>query len=408
MVLKLFCHFLSSELLTVFVFRMWERTRNVLETSCVMLYFCLKLKLEQASFKPYHQKSSGTCIAYIDCFILADMNRPTITAIHLHCIQLQFFLSQFPVTLLSVSLGQACRTSCNVKHLDLVIWITFSCLLKAIYLFYESMLELWTYRTWCTVKTGNLNVITVTGFDKLQPDGCHCAYSWMVTDGSLWMASSSNYVKVLWSQTQWVPVCFCPYSWKKNTLLYFRWPITLPIRISSLKPPFPEVLKAEHFEWNFLYLLRILKCTLCSLRFVQYLFFFKKWLVKQVQYLCFICFPFMFVVSWYFYAVKRVSRNEGPVYNISLLGTECLTWDGWLCNCPVGIDQVAVWWGVVAYDVSYADDICFCGFVLGEHFPWNSNICYCRYYRYHHGYHISFSPTPWHLELAMLLPTAGD
>jgi len=102
----------------------------------------------------------------------------------------------------------------------------------------------------------------------------------------------------------------------------------------------------------------------------------------------------MFVVSWYFYAVKRVSRNEGPVYNISLLGTECLTWDGWLCNCPVGIDQVAVWWGVVAYDVSYADDICFCGFVLGEHFPWNSNICYCRYYRYHHGYHISFSPTP--------------
>jgi hypothetical protein len=103
----------------------------------------------------------------------------------------------------------------------------------------------------------------------------------------------------------------------------------------------------------------------------------------------------MFVVSWYFYAVKRVSRNEGPVYNIALFGRACLTWDDWLCNCRVGIDQVAVWWGVVAYDVSYADDIfasvdlCWRG-----HFPWNSNICYCGYYHYHHGYHISFIPTP--------------
>ena len=93
------------------------------------------------------------------------------------------------------------------------------------------------------------------------------------------------------------------------------------------------------------------------MHFVQYLFFFKKWLVKQVQYLCFVCFPSMFVVSWYFYAVKRVYRNEAPVYNIVLLRRACLTWDGWLCNCPVGIDQVKVWWDVVACDVIYADDI---------------------------------------------------
>jgi len=81
----------------------------------------------------------------------------------------------------------------------------------------------------------------------------------------------------------------------------------------------------EYFEWNFLYLLRILKYTLCALRCVQYLFFFKKWMDKQVRYLCFICFPFMFMVGWYFYAVKRVSGNESPVYNIELLGRECLT-----------------------------------------------------------------------------------
>lgn len=35
---------------------------------------------------------------------------------------------------------------------------------------------------------------------KPQPDERHCANSWMVTDGSLWMYSSSNYMKVLWSQ----------------------------------------------------------------------------------------------------------------------------------------------------------------------------------------------------------------
>jgi len=71
----------------------------------------------------------------------------------------------------------------------------------------------------------------------------------------------------------------------------------VPYQNPSLKPTFPEVLKTEYFEWNFLYLLRNLKYTVCALRCVQYLFFFKKWLVKQVQHLCFICFPFMFMVS---------------------------------------------------------------------------------------------------------------
>jgi hypothetical protein len=48
---------------------------------------------------------------------------------------LQFFLCQCPFVALSASLGQACRTSCNVKHLDIIIWSTFSFLIKAIHHF---------------------------------------------------------------------------------------------------------------------------------------------------------------------------------------------------------------------------------------------------------------------------------
>jgi len=69
---------------------------------------------------------------------------------------------------------------------------------------------------------------------------------------------------------------------------------------------------------EFFVLVRILKYALCALHCVQYLFFFKKWLDKQVRFLYIICFPFMFMVSWYFYAVKWVPGNESPVYNIAL------------------------------------------------------------------------------------------